>query len=218
MRRTTQKNGGIGAFKIRKKREDDKPPLKERMETYGAIAALFYKVSAAIGAIIVFAYLFEIGFFPTGLSAAEVIFFIFVAMGFGLLYLILITFAAVSAIWLITVGGWVRNRLVFKRRRGTTRWKAWQLPQSGPAIRFHRVRCQATRLWKRDPHLLHPELRNWFYLFLSIAFFVFLFALAIAMLTRGRSVRPEVGIFMAGLVALVFANVGMKPNKTVSAQ
>ncbi|WP_321930749.1 hypothetical protein [Paraburkholderia guartelaensis] len=77
-------------------------------------------------------YLFEIEFFPTGLTAAEVIFFIFVAMGFGLLYLILITFAAISAIWLITVGGWVRDSLVFKRRRGTTRWKAWQLPQSSP--------------------------------------------------------------------------------------
>lgn len=211
MGRTTRKIDGTGAFKIRKKLKDDKPSLKEKVETYGAIAALFYKISAAIGAIIVFAYLFEIGFFPTGLTAAEVIFFIFVAMGFGLLYLILITFAAVSAIWLINAGVWLRNCLIFERRRGTARWKAWQLPQSTPAIRFHRIRFRATRISKRVHHPLHPELRGGFYLCLSIAFSVLL--LSLAMLTKDHSVRPEVGIFLAGLVALISANVEMKENK-----
>lgn len=204
MRRMKQKVGITEAFTMKPKTKNQKPSLKERLEIYSAAASLFYKVSASIGAIVVFAYLFEIGFFPTGLTAAEIIFFIFVAMGFGVLYLFLLGYGAVSAIWLINLIVRLRNALVFKRRLGKARSKIWSFPPKSVAHRVHRFRFRATRASKRFPHPLHPELRGPIYTLVSIGLCAGL--LALALYAEASSLRRLlIGIFLGGFVALMFA-------------
>ncbi|CAI9009382.1 MULTISPECIES: OmpA family protein [Burkholderia] len=204
--RKTKKNSRIGVFGVKSKiKSSDKPSLKEQWETYNTIASLFYKISAAIGAIVVFAYLFEIGFFPAGLTAAEVIFFVFVAMGFGLVYLMLLGFGAVSAIWLVNLIVWFRNSLRFRRRRGMTGWRSWSIPKNWQIRRLHHVRFRSTRLSRRGFHPLHPELRRVAYTAVSILLFIFLVSLTLT--TRASSVqRLMVGIFVGGFISLAFSN------------
>ncbi|MBB2984658.1 OmpA family protein [Paraburkholderia tropica] len=206
MQRTRQKQSRIGAFRIKPKRKSGaKPTLKERWETYNTIASLFYKISAAIGAIVVFAYLFEIRFFPAGLTAAEVIFFVFVAMGFGLIYLVLLGFGAVSAIWLVNLIVWFRNSLRFRRRRGKKGWRAWCIPKKWQIRWAHRVRFRSTRLSRRGFHPLHSELRGVVYTAVSILLCLFLVSLT---LTAGASSVQRLmgGIFVGGFIALMFSN------------
>ncbi len=206
MQRTRQKNCQVGAFRIKaQRRSGAKPTLKKRWEAYNAIASLFYKISAAIGAIVVFAYLFEIEFFPTGLTAAEVIFFIFVAMGFGVVYLVLLGFGAVSAIWLVNLIVWFRNSLRFRRRRGKIGWRSWSILKRWRIRWAHRVRFRSTRLSKSGFHPLHPELRGVVCTVVSILLCLFLVSLTLT--ARASSVQRLMGgIFLGGFIALMLSN------------
>ncbi|MEZ2308907.1 OmpA family protein [Paraburkholderia sp. RCC_158] len=217
MRRTKRKFGINGAFKIRPKTKGEKPSPKERAELYSAAASLFYKMSASIGAIIVFAYLFEIGFFPTGLTAAEVIFFVFVAMGFGVLYLFLLCYGAVSAIWLVHLLERLRDTLAFKRRRGKARSKAWNFPVKPLACQIHRVRFRVTRASRRIPHVLHPDLRGYVYTLVSVGLCAVLLLLVVV--AKTSSFRGLlIGIFFGGFVALMFSNVNAGKTRATSAK
>ncbi|WP_320534461.1 OmpA family protein [Robbsia andropogonis] len=194
------------------KKSNEKISFKDRWDSYNTIASLCYKISAAIGAIVVFSYLFEIRFFPTGLTAAEVIFFVFVAMGFGLVYVMLVGFGAASAIWLINLIVSFRKILRFRRRRGKKGWKSWGAPKRLLLMRVHRFRYKTTRLAKRHYHVLHPELRGIGCTLLSC---VLCLVLAILVLSTDVTAihRLIVGIFVSGFIALSFSYGGDKRGK-----
>ncbi|MCA7955561.1 OmpA family protein [Burkholderia seminalis] len=204
--RKTNKNIRVGVFRKKSNRKpSEKPTTKNQWEAYNTVASLFYKASAAIGAIVVFSYLFEIGFFPAGLTAAEVIFFVFVAMGFGLVYVMLLGCGAVSAIWLANLIVWFRNSLRLRRRRGMTGWRSWSIPKRWRIAWVHQVRFRSTRLARRKVHPLHPQLRGVGYTILSVLLCLFLVSLALT--TTASSVqRLMAGIFVCGFIALMFSN------------
>jgi len=209
MRRTTQKNSVIRGFTVRSKPKVDKPSLKDRSETFNTIASLIYKVAAAIGAGIVFIYLFEIGFFPTGLTAAEVVFFIFVALGFGLIYPILLGFGAGAAIWLFQLLVWLRDRLVFPRRRGTPGWTGGHIPGNRVTRWMHRARFRRTRFARRGFHPRYAELRGVTYTLISLPFCAVFVSLTI--LAEPDSVkRLMIGLFAGGFVALTLSDSGKR--------
>lgn len=213
MPKTKIKTGKIGSFVIKSTKISEKPSLKEKWDGYSTIASFFYKISATIGAIVVFSYLFEIGFFPTGLTAAEVIFFIFVAMGFGLVYLVMLGFGAVSAIWFVQLQVWIRNRVALKPRQGKKRWFGGWLAKALAIRSVHRARFRIACAVKRGDHPLHPELRGPMYLGLSLLLFAFL--VLIAVLANANPVRRlAVSIFLIGFFALLLSNGKVK--KTVN--
>ncbi|WP_288392138.1 OmpA family protein [uncultured Herbaspirillum sp.] len=206
MQRNARKNRQIGVFRIKQnENSSEKRSLKDLGEAYNTVASLFYKIAAAIGAIVVFAYLFEIGFFPAGLTAAEVIFFVFVAMGFGLVYLMLLGFGALSAIWLVNLIVCLRNSIRFRRQRGMKGWRSWHFPKKWNVRWAHRVRFRSTRTSRLNFHPLHPELRGAFYTAISVLSFLFLVSLALT--TNASSVKRLIaGIFVGGFIALMFSN------------
>lgn len=78
--------------------KDDTP--KKKLETLSGVMSLIYKAAAAVGALVTFAYLFLIHFFPSGLTPGEVIFFVFIALAFAFIYAVFIGYGAFSALWL----------------------------------------------------------------------------------------------------------------------
>lgn len=72
---------------------------KEKIENLNGSASLGYKIAAAIGAFLTLVYLMKIQYFPSGLTLGEVIFFVFVALAFGLLCALFLLYGAFSAIW-----------------------------------------------------------------------------------------------------------------------
>lgn len=217
MRRAIRKNSSIGVFTIRSKQKDEGPSLKERWETRNTIASLLYKIAAAIGAIIVFAYLFEIGFFPTGLTTAEVVFFIFVALGFGLVYLFLLGFGAGAAIWVVKLFAWLRDRLVFRQRRGKPGSKAGRIPGNCVTRWIHRVRFGSTRCSLRGFYPQYPELRGVIPTVMSLLFCLVLVSLAI--LADASSVkRLMIGLFVGGFVAVTLSDGSSRKVQARSAK
>ncbi|MGG1947000.1 OmpA family protein [Trinickia sp. NRRL B-1857] len=217
MPRTTKKNSVIRGFAVRPKPKVEKPSLKERSETLNTMASLVYKVAAAIGAGIVFIYLFEIGFFPTGLTAAEVVFFIFVALGFGLVYPILLGFGAGAAIWLFQLMVWLRDCQVFPRRRGTAGWTGGRIPGNRVARWMHRVRFRSTRFARRGFHPRYAELRGRAYTLISLPLCA-VFASLTILVGPGSVKRLMIGLFVGGLVALTLSDSGRRKRSGRSAK
>lgn len=75
--------------------------LSKKIAILDLVTTLTYKLAVAAGAIVTLTYLFDIQFFPSGLTPGEVVFFIFVALMFGFLYCIFLLFGAMSALWLL---------------------------------------------------------------------------------------------------------------------
>lgn len=75
--------------------------LSKKIAILDLVTTLTYKLAVAAGAIVTLTYLFDIQFFPSGLTPGEVVFFIFVALRFGFLYCIVLSFGAMSALWLL---------------------------------------------------------------------------------------------------------------------
>ena len=73
--------------------------LSKKIAILDLVTTLTYKLAVAAGAIVTLTYLFDIQFFPSGLTPGEVVFFIFVALMFGFLYCIFLLFGAMSALW-----------------------------------------------------------------------------------------------------------------------
>ncbi len=79
------------------------------------MTTLTYKLAVAAGAIVTLTYLFDIQFFPSGLTPGEVVFFIFVALMFGFLYCIFLLFGAMSALWLLKLLSLLEMRVARRR-------------------------------------------------------------------------------------------------------
>jgi outer membrane protein OmpA-like peptidoglycan-associated protein len=73
---------------------------KRKIDAFSDALNLGYKVAAGLGAITTFGYLMLIGFFPSGLTPGEVIFFVFIALAFAVIYSLIMVYGAVACIWL----------------------------------------------------------------------------------------------------------------------
>lgn len=89
--------------------------MRERVEGWNELASFLYKISIAVGVLITFAYLFSIDFFPSSLSPGDVVFFVFVAIAFGFLYIVSLIYGLYSSIWVVQVIRYVVGLLKFKR-------------------------------------------------------------------------------------------------------
>jgi outer membrane protein OmpA-like peptidoglycan-associated protein len=89
--------------------------LSKKIAILDLVTTLTYKLAVAAGAVVTLTYLFDIQFFPSGLTPGEVVFFIFVALMFGFLYCIFLLFGAMSALWLLKLLSLLEMRV--SRRR-----------------------------------------------------------------------------------------------------
>lgn len=89
----------------------------KRIENVNHLASLAYKIAIAIGAVVVFSYLFSIKFFPSALAPGEVILFVFIALAFSFIYGILWIYGTFSALWLLQLVSYIRGKCRFRRRK-----------------------------------------------------------------------------------------------------
>lgn len=102
----------IDSENIKSKRSGNS--LKERIEEWNELASLLYKLSIGVGVFITFAYLFSIDFFPSNLSPGDVVFFVFVSMSFGFLYVLSLTYGLYASIWIMQTSFYIIRLLRLK--------------------------------------------------------------------------------------------------------
>lgn len=83
----------------------------KNMERLRGYASFSYQLVIAVGAVITFAYLFSINFFPVGLTAGEVVLFVFIALAFGFVYSIFWLYGTFSALWAFQTVLWIVYKL-----------------------------------------------------------------------------------------------------------
>ena len=195
--------------------------LKEKTEAWNGIATLTYKIGIAIGAIVTLMYMFQISYFPTGLTPGEVVFFVFVALAFGFVSALLLLYGTFSALWLsqlLTHGvrlfryrdwkprssklGWLSKLQAVCQRKGHQR--------SFAAIsRLIKIRLGATRAAKRDVRLLPKEADHFLLGLCSV--FVFLLFLLGYMQTSNRGIEQMLeGAWIAGFTWLFLNGISKK--------
>lgn len=175
--------------------------MKERLDAWNTAASLGYKISAVIGAIVVFAYLFQIKFFPTGLTTAEVIFFIFVAMGFGIVYLAILGFGILSAVWLVNFLLFFRNKMIFKRENESKEGAARSIPENILCKWIYQKKFSITRKSRRGEFSNYWSLSGFQYTLVS--FFLFLILLVFLILAETSALKRLFGgIFVAGFFVI----------------
>lgn len=160
---------------------------KKWVEAFNGIATLLYKIAAAAGAVITFLYLFSIDFFPQGLTPGEVVFFVFVALAFGILYFVLLLYGAYSSVWIVQLMTyairlarfraspppahvWPELRSKIAERRKHSR--IWQRSIGSAHGRFRMFRRWASRSASQDFQPLPEALRGPFVA--AVSCFVFL--------------------------------------------
>lgn len=74
---------------------------KESLEVMELSAKIGFFLSAAIGGLVTFWYLMTIRFFPSGVGFTDLMFLVFVAFASGVVYMLLVSFATMSAIWIV---------------------------------------------------------------------------------------------------------------------
>lgn len=204
---------------------DKNDSFKKQIDGYSALASLAYKLAAALGAVITFAYLFSIEFFPTGLTPGEVVFFVFVALAFGFLYVVLLLYGAISAIWFAQAinsglqqfrfrskGIVAASDLAKLRKRVADRStcllaKKYRSVSGG--IRGFRRTATRNAIKKHNP--LPREVRGAGYFFISIA--IFSVMTAVIVLARSSPLaKLTLAFWVGGFIALVVA--GAPPGQS----
>jgi len=143
---------------------------------------IVYKLAISFGAIATFSYLFLIGFFPSGLTPGEVIFFVFIALAFLFTYVLVIVYGTYSAVWLLQLPIFVMRRLAYTRQQMTSLLfmpaDAVLPPMSAWAQWRRRRRIAVTRMWLNKPCLRWSALDGWFHALASLVLFWWLALIA----------------------------------------
>lgn len=198
--------------------------LKARVEAYNGIASIAYKLAAAAGAILTSLYLLTIDFFPQGLTPGEAIFFVFVTLAFGFVYLALLIFGAYSSVWIGHFLTYVTRLLRFRTKKPVA--AIW------PALRAHvrerrtrrgllyainlkirRFRRAVTRSAEQDRSVVPKETRG---PVLGVASFFVFFIMLVSALASGSKPAMELlfCFLLGGFVALsVLANPRHFPDQ-----
>jgi outer membrane protein OmpA-like peptidoglycan-associated protein len=203
---------------------DASPPehSKTSSEAISSVMNLGYKAAIGIGALITFGYLFLIGFFPSGLTPGEVIFFVFIAFAFSITYLIVIAYGAVISLWVAHAITYAFRFPHFNPKHLSQHLFADDEPSVSIA-RFGRyqwqkrlrqgwrnIRFSATRATLEDRHLAPVFLRGWSDFALSVVL-CFLFA-ALAYFSSSIAVAEFViGAGLAGFLALSLFSIAAQP-------
>lgn len=189
--------------------------LKKQIDLLSSIATLAYKIAATVGGLITFAYLFSIEYFPIGLTAGDVVFFVFIGLAFGFLYIVLLLYGAFSAIWLARVLTWffhlprfrskIPSRSLSQRPRQDaveSQYSRWNRCRRWVFLKIRGARLIATRLARRDRNLVPTAARGVMLTLMSaFAFFVMFLT---ALVAQSRSLdRLLFSFYLAGFVALM---------------
>lgn len=196
--------------------------FKSRIDGYSTLASLAYKLAAAVGAIVTFAYLFSIQFFPTGLTPGEVVFFVFVALAFGFLYVVLLLYGAFSAIWLAQLFTQAVRQCRF-RPKGATISKlrnsrlgnaCHRLPAcQSIAPRIYRFRYMATRGALRNRSLVPHAARG--AMLMTMSFLVFTVMLLTALAAHSAPLNELLLSFFCGGFLLLAFSASQGSKKTI---
>jgi hypothetical protein len=187
----------------------------KRIENVNHLASLAYKIAIAIGAIVVFSYLFSIKFFPSALAPGEVILFVFIALAFSFIYGILWIYGTFSALWLLQLVSYIRGKCRFRRRKlspfpplryiqeiaalPTSRW--WPRLRWIPR-KIRQFRKGATRNSRTPLNKLPSPLRGVFPVSFSLVVYIVMLSLV---LVKGLMVFTLllIGCFLAGFFTLL---------------
>lgn len=186
-----------------------------RLENVNHLASLAYKIALAIGAIVVFSYLFSIQFFPSALAPGEVILFVFIALAFSFIYGILWIYGTFSALWLLPLVSYIRGKCRFRRRK-LSPFPPWRYIQEIAALptsrwwpcfrwiprKIRQFRKAATRNSRTPLNKLPSPLRGVFPVSFSLVVFIVMLSLV---LVKGLMVFTLllIGCFLAGFFTLL---------------
>ncbi|MCA8017571.1 OmpA family protein [Burkholderia metallica] len=196
--------------------------LAKRIDAFSNLASFSYKFAAAAGALITLGYLFNIKFFPSGLTPGEVVFFVFVAIAFGFVYVVLLMYGAISSIWLvhlisfserlynrppqtIPAANWPSLRKLISERKvkkcARVRWAVLtKFRESRKQVRVKRKASGETQ------YSIPREVQGGAYLFMSVVMFAMMALLA--WLYRDMSLtRLLISFFLAGFIALIITGL-----------
>jgi len=196
--------------------------LAKRIEAISNLASFSYKIAAATGAMITLGYLFNIKFFPSGLTPGEVVFFVFVAIAFGFVYVVLLMYGAISSIWFVQLISFLER--VYNRpprvipsanwpslRKLVSQRKVKKLVRFRWAVltkfRESRKRVQVRRKASGAAEYSMPrEVRGGAYLLMSMAMFAVMLLLAWAYRDMSLT-KLLISFFLAGFMALIITGL-----------
>lgn len=185
-----------------------------RLENVNHLASLAYKIALAIGAIVVFSYLFSIQFFPSALAPGELTLFVFIALAFSFIYGLFWMYGTFSAFWVLQLAIWLRQKCRFRRKKLSS-FPPWRYIQEIAALptsrwrprlrwipkRIRQFRKDVTRNSMSPLDNIPGPLRGAFPVFFSIIVFIVMLMLVIV---KGLMVFTLLlmGFFLAGLFTL----------------
>ena len=185
-----------------------------RLENVNHLASLAYKIALAIGAIVVFSYLFSIQFFPASLAPGEVVLFVFIALAFSFIYGLFWMYGTFSVLWVLQLAIWLMPKCRFRRKKLSS-FRPWRYMQEIAALptsrwwpglrwiptRIRQFRKAATRSSSSPLNNIPGPLRGAFPSLFSITVFIVMLSLV---LVKGLMVFTLlwIGFFLAGLFTL----------------
>ncbi|QCP55136.1 OmpA family protein [Trinickia violacea] len=192
----------------------------KRIENLNNLASLAYKVAITAGTTVTFCYLFRIGFFPTGLTPGEVVFFVFVALAFGFLYVAFLLYGTLAWVWIVQTLGWafrqcrfrdhipaskwpnLRSRVKDQKRSGEPKRRCWIY---APVRAF---RKRATRFANSKNTNLRAFRGAWFFCASAIVFAVTLLTILSLPSTAGarQAIQLAYTFLLAGFICLILVS------------
>lgn len=198
---------------------DASPPEHSKiLEAISSAMNLGYKGAIGIGALITFGYLFLIGFFPSGLTPGEVVFFVFIAFAFSITYLFVIAYGAMISLWVTHAFTYVVRFPHFNPKQISRQLFADDEPsvsitrfgrnpwQKRLRQRWRNIRFSATRLTLEDRHMAPAFLRGWGEFVFSILLCLVFAALAYYSSSIALA-EFLIGAGLAGFMALILLSV-----------
>ncbi|MDN7487256.1 OmpA family protein [Burkholderia sp. AU45274] len=196
--------------------------LAKRVESISNLASFSYKIAAAAGALITLGYLFNIKFFPSGLTPGEVVFFVFVAIAFGFVYVVLLMYGAISSIWFVHLISFLER--VYNRPPRTISAANWpslrKLVSQRKIKKFARFRWAVLTKFRKSrkqvqerrkasgaaEYSMPREVQGGAYLFMSVMMFAVMVLLAWVYHDVSLA-RLLIAFFLAGFIALVITGL-----------
>lgn len=81
--------------------EEGAARIKNWFEAMSSVTTFGYRSAAAVGALVTFGYLWSIGYYPSGMTPGEALFFLLIAFAFAIFYLLVLGYGAFAILWLV---------------------------------------------------------------------------------------------------------------------
>lgn len=202
---------------------------KEKVEFLGTVLGLVNKAAIGMGALVTFAYLYLIHYFPAGLTPGEVIFFVFIALAFSFTYLVFLAYAAFTILWIThvltvlsraTAFNYRKNKLSgsrfseFAARVRQRKHASWPRKRGRLREAVRAFRRQMTRSAIQNKTMVPPQCKGWFPGLLSFVSFLYLISMAIQI----GSIRFWEVVFalgISGFVVLILSHAPIQRQKKI---